>query len=502
MEAIKLSPQSGEPYLLLGVIACEHANHVRAIDLFDQATARLSTQTRALALAFKARSLTALSRRSDALAAAEAAAALNPTDAQTLDMLGVVFSRAGLHERAMPFYERATASEASAARFYNLGAALQFLGRFAEAQDAYRSCLAMAPHHARAWSSLSQISRATAEKNDIDALEAAFAARSGRSEDALNIGHALAKSYEDIGEPLTAMTWLERAKAGRSAERPYDADFDRDLFAASMRSAALPAAKGYSGAAPVFIVGMPRTGTTLVDRILSSHSQVTSAGELSDFSLIMKRAAGTPSPYVLDAETLDAGARLDQVALGEAYVRQVQETLGLRGRFVDKMPLNIFLAAHILRALPEARVICLRRHPADTVLANYRQLFSTQFSYYAYALRLEETARYYIRFDALVRTFEAALPPERFRVVSYESLVQDFEPTVRSLLDVCGLDFEASCLDFHTHTGPVATASAAQVRQPLYTSALGRWKRYRPQLDPAIRLLVNAGCMTDEGPHD
>lgn len=488
--------------MLLAVIAGDHANHAKAIELLDRAIALSPARARALAMALKARNLTALNRREDALEIADAAAALEPRDAQTLDMLGVVYSRAGLHERATPFYERAVAAQGAAGgtagQYYNLGAALQFLGRFEEAKAAYRKCIAKAPHHAQAWSSLTQISRATPESNDIPALEAAFAAQADKPDDALNLGHALAKSFEDIGDPASAMAWLERGKSKRRVAQPYRADFDRALFDAAMRSAALPPADGYRDAAPIFIVGMPRTGTTLVDRILSSHSEVASAGELSDFTLVMKRMAKTPSPYVLDAETLDVAAGLDAAEMGEAYVSRVRTTLQLTGRFVDKMPLNAFVAAHILRALPEARVICMRRHPADTVLANYRQLFSTQFSYYAYAFSLEDTARYFVQFDTMVRHFEATLPPDRFRVVSYEGLVTDFEPCVRALLDFCGLSFEQACLDFHENAGPVATASAAQVRQPLYTSALARWKRYRPALDPAIRLLVEAGCMTQE----
>lgn len=498
IEALRLSPGSGEAYLLLGVIAGDHSNHAKAIELLDKAAALAPPRVRPLALAYKARNLTTLNRRAEALEIADSAAALDPRDAQTLDMLGVVYTRAGLHARAAPFYERAAAVQGTPGQFYNLGAALQFLGRFDEAKAAYRKCIAKAPHHAQAWSSLTQISRATRESNDIPALEAAFRARIGHWEDALNLGHALAKSFEDIGDPASAMAWLERGKSKRRVAQPYREGFDRDLFEAAIRSAELPPADGYRGAAPIFIVGMPRTGTTLVDRILSSHTEVASAGELSDFSLVMKRMARTPSPFVLDAETLDVAAGLDAAALGEAYVEQVRATLSLTGRFVDKMPLNVFVAPHILRALPEARVICMRRHPADTVLANYRQLFSTQFSYYAYAFSLEDTARYFIQFDRMVRQFEASLPADRFRVVSYERLVTDFEPGVRSLLDFCGLSFEPACLDFHENAGPVATASAAQVRQPLYTSALARWKRYRPALDPAIRLLVEAGCMTQE----
>jgi tetratricopeptide (TPR) repeat protein len=495
MEALRLSPVSGEAFLMLGVIAGDHSNHAKAIELLDKAAA-LSPRIRPLALAYKARNLTTLNRRADALEIADAAAALDPRDAQTLDMLGVVYTRAGLHERAAPFYERAAAVQGTPGQYYNLGAALQFLGRFDEAKAAYRKCIAKAPHHAQAWSSLTQISKATRETNDIPALEAAFRTRTGNWEDALNLGHALAKSFEDIGDPASAMAWLERGKSKRRVAQPYRAGFDTELFDAAIRSAALPPAEGHRGGAPIFVVGMPRTGTTLVDRILSSHTDVASAGELSDFSLVMKRMAKTPSPFVLDAETLDVAAGLDAAAMGEAYLAQVRATLGLTGRFVDKMPLNVFVAPHILRALPEARVICMRRHPADTVLANYRQLFSTQFSYYAYAFSLEDTARYFIQFDRMVRAFEASLPADRFRVVSYEGLVTDFESGVRSLLDFCGLSFEPACLDFHENAGPVATASAAQVRQPLYTSALARWKRYRPALDPAIRLLVEAGCMT------
>ena len=276
------------------------------------------------------------------------------------------------------------------------------------------------------------------------------------------------------------MSWLGKAKAPKSSEQPYDPRFDDELFAAAGRSASLPQTRGHGGPAPIFIVGMPRTGTTLVDRILSSHSKVTSAGELTDFALAMKRMAGTKSAYVLDAETLDAAAGIDAARLGEAYVRSVKDTLAVEGRFIDKMPLNVFLSAHILRALPDARVICLRRHPADTVLSNYRQLFATSFSYYAYAYGLESTAHYYVRFDRLVRRFTEALPPDRFTELHYERLVDDLEPEVRRLLDFCGLEFEPACLNFHENAAPVATASAAQVRQPLYRSSLDRWKRYRP----------------------
>ncbi|MDP3736303.1 MAG: sulfotransferase [Hyphomonadaceae bacterium] len=491
LDVLKAAPATGEAFQLLAVIAADHANHARATDLLDKAIANGAGAARSLAL--KARSLIALNRRAEAISAAEDSAALAPKDAFTLDTLGVTFSRAGLHGRAPDFYRRAAAVGGTAGQYYNLGASLQFLGAFDDARAAYRACLARDPHHARAWSSLTQITRATTDSNDIPALTAAFEARQHDSDDTLNLGHALAKAHEDLGDPPAAMDWLAKAKASKRAAQPYDPDFDDRLFAAATRSAILPSSRGFTGAAPIFIVGMPRTGTTLIDRILSSHSQVTSAGELTDFALAMKRMTASSGPYVLDDATLDNAPLLDPTQLGEAYIASVHSTLGLAGRFTDKMPLNFFLAPHILRALPNARIICLRRNPADTVLANYRQLFATSFSYYAYANALESTADYFVKFDTLMKRFSEMLPKDRFCEVRYEEVVEDFEPQVRRLLDFCDLPFEPACLDFHENVAPVATASAAQVRQPLYRSALNRWKRYRPALDSALDILAAAG---------
>ena len=222
---------------------------------------------------------------------------------------------------------------------------------------------------------------------------------------------------------------------------------------------------------------------------------MTSAGELTDFALCLKRMTGTSSRLVLDPETLETAGEADAAALGKAYRESVKASLGLEGRFIDKMPLNIFYAPLILRAMPNARVICLRRHPADTVLSNYRQLFATGFSYYNYSYDLTHTAQYYAGFDRMVRAFAEALPADRFTQVHYEEVVEDIEGEARRLLDFCGLDFEPACIEFHRNAAPVATASSAQVRQPLYRTSLDRWKRYRPGIDPALEVLVAEGVL-------
>ncbi|MFN3911772.1 sulfotransferase [Hyphomonas sp.] len=495
LAALKDDPQNGDAFYLLGLLTSDHENFARAEDLFR--TAVRHRPGHAAAHAQHARCLLGLSRRSEAVEAARRAAGLGPADALTLDTIGVVLSRAGLHAEALPFYARATGADPGHADYhYNHAAALQFAGEMQAAREAYRRCAALDPGDTRGLPAVVQITKQTEAANETAPLEALFARHGGDPDAALRIGHALAKAAEDLGQPETALAWLARAKAGKRAMIAHDPAADTALFAAAARTAeTLRGQTSGAAGAPVFICGMPRTGTTLVDRILTSHSALTPAGELTDFALSLKRMTRTPSNLVLDPETLDAAAGADLTALGKAYMASVSGSLGLSGRFTDKMPLNILLAPVILAALPQARVICLRRHPADTVLSNYRQMFATSFSYYNYAYTLEDTAHYYAEFDRLVRHFEEALPPERFTVVQYERVVTGLDSEVRRLLDFCGLPFEAACLAFHENTAPVATASSAQVREPLYTSALARWKRYEAALKPALDILDAAGCL-------
>lgn len=491
---IRSDPGNAGAFYLLGLLTLEHANFVKAEELFAAAIARNAAH--AAAHAQRARCLIALSRRAEAVDAARRAGALSPVDAFTLDTIGVVLSRAGLHGEALAWYARATEAEPDNADYqYNHGAALQFAGEMAPAREAYRRC-AEGPGDTRGLAALVQITRQTAEANEVAGLERLFARHKDDPDAALRIGHALAKAFEDMQQPEAALLWLSRAKAGKRARISHDPKADAALFDTAMRTAETVRGRT-SGAkgAPVFICGMPRTGTTLIDRILSSHSALTSAGELTDFALCLKRMAKTPSNLVLDPETLDEAADVDLASLGIGYLDSVRASLGIESRFTDKMPLNILLAPVILAALPEARVICLRRHPADTVLSNYRQMFATSFSYYNYAYTLEDTARYYVEFDRMVRHFEDGLPPDRFAVVHYERVVADLETEARRLLDFCALPFEAQCLSFHENAAPVATASSAQVREPLYTTALGRWKRYETGLKPALDILEAAGCL-------
>ena len=483
-----------------GVAAAERGRIREGLQLIREAIAADPADPEAHAQ--HGRFLSRLHRDREAVAAVERALALAPTAALTLDTIGVVLSRAGLHERAVECFERAVTVEPTRASLYfNLAASLKFLGRFDEAEAAYESCLEREPRFWRAHSALSQLHRQTTGRNHVERLEALLAGGDLEADAELHLRHALAKELEDLGRHSDAFAQLVAGKARRRATLGYAFERDERLFDAVTRlfPAPLdPPAHGVATDAPIFVVGMPRSGTTLVERILSSHSQVASAGESQNFGVLLKRAVGTASPHVLDVETVERSLSVDLPALGRAYLEQTRPD-GARPRFVDKMPLNFLYLGHIARALPAARLVVVRRGPLDTCLGNFRQLFALGFSYYDYACDLLDTGRYYLAFDRLVAHWRAVLPG-RIHELHYERLVAEQRDETRRLLEHCGLDWEDGCLAFERNPGAVATASAVQVRERLHARSIGRWRHYERELQPLIRLLAEAGVAVGESP--
>ena len=494
IQVLTREPNCAEAFFLLGLIAAEHNNLAKAADVISRAIRLDATQ--AEYHAHLARCLVILNRHQEARAVAETALTLIPADALTLDTLGVVWSRLGEHTIAVELFRRAVARDGTRAEyFYNLGSSLQFSGLFQEAQAAYRRCLALDESFHRARSGLSQLTRKSTDDNDIPALEAQLE-RPGLGVDAeLHLCHALAKEHEDLGHFHQAFHYLVRGKRRKRATLEYSIADDQKLFETAREVCSAEVVTGSNGCPSkeaIFIVGMPRTGTTLVERVLSSHETVFAAGELTDFSLVLKRITATAGNTVLDPATLRAAADADACALGEAYLQSTRPRTGHTAHFIDKMPLNFFYAGLIHRALPNARIICLRRNPLDTCLSNFRQLFASRVPYYRYAYDLLDTGRYYALFDALT-THWRGLMPHHFRELHYEDLVADPERETRTLLEFCGLGWDPRCLRFFENPAPVATASSIQVRSPLYRSSVGRWKHYAEELAELIALLTALG---------
>lgn len=488
---LKVNGRDPEAVCALGLIALDHQNYAKALELLEKAASLAPSDP--MMRAQKARALTLIGRQSEARQEVEKAIDLqsrqNDLRAPVNDIIGVVLSRVGLHAQAVPFFRRVVQADPALANpHYNLAASLQFSGDFDGAETAYLNALDRDPDNYRAMSALAALRKQTNDSNRLDDLKQAFERLSDNADAALHIGHAIAKTLEDLGDYPNSLDWLKKAKAQKKAEVGHDVQWDLDLLRSAQRTFPSPTRdSGPSRAAPIFVTGLPRTGTTLVERILSSHPDVRSVGELNTFADLIKRAVKTPSRFVIDPPTFEAARETDLSGVGRDYMDFVQSLLDAMGasdqRSVDKMPLNILNAGLIHRALPEARIIVLRRGATDSCLSNYRQLFSTGHSYYNYSFDLIDTARYYRAFDALVEYWEQILPTDRFLQVAYEDIVFDQEAQTQRLLKFCGLSWDERCLRFHENDAPVSTASSVQVRQPLYSGSIGRWTRYGDRVE-------------------
>ncbi|TAA20383.1 tetratricopeptide repeat-containing sulfotransferase family protein [Pseudoxanthomonas winnipegensis] len=493
-------PEHAGLHFVIGVAALEQAAWKDAFRHLLMAS-RLNPERPDYAAQF-ARLLLECQQPDDALAQAERAMALQPSDPVTLNTLAVVFTRCAEHARAAGTFKAAVeqAPDEPSLRF-NLATALTATGDIAGAIAACEACIRLQPTYWRAHLTLAQLSRQTPERNHVERLQALLERHPDPSAQ-LHLHLALEKEFDDLGEPQRAMSHLIAGKAAWRPQLNRSGPSDASVFEAIEQASQVltSAGAGYRGAppTPIFIVGMPRSGTTLVERILSSHSQVHSAGELQHFPVAFKKAAGVPSPWILDPATLAAAHRIDWRALGRDYLQLAHSAAGSKACFVDKLPQNFLYLGWIAQALPDARIICLRRDPMDTCIANFRQLFAPT-PQYNYSFDLLDVGRYYIGFDRLMAHWNRLLP-DRILEIDYEDIVEQQAASTRKLLAFCGLDWDDACLSFERNAAPVATASAVQVRSPIYRSSLGRWKRYGESVEPLRQLLAQAGLVDSADP--
>lgn len=424
------------------------------------------------------------------------AAAADESDVGALQELAERYIQLGLFTEADGLYRRALAlAPDDAGLLYNAATAAIALGHMAEAEDWLNRVIALKPGDYDAYYNRATLRRWTEADNHIEAMEGLLKAGIPDHKGAVQLFYALAKEYEDLGDPANAFAHLTRGANLRASMMRYDVCHDvatmskiAEVFSGNSNHMPEPAtAEGY----PVFIVGMPRTGTTLVDRILCSHTKVASLGEIGDLASAIVRLAG---PAANRMELIEKSARLDFAALGDQY-RSSTTGRGLKAPvLVDKTPSNFLYLGLIARAMPEARIVHLRRHPLDTCFAVYKTLFRMG---YPYSYRLDQLADYYIAYDRLMAHWHKALPG-RILDVAYEDLVHDVEGQSRQLLAHCGLQWDDGVLEFHNNKSASATASAAQVRRPVYRSSVGRWREHEKGLAPLAERLRAAGIALDE----
>lgn len=401
------------------------------------------------------------------------------------DTLGNLYSQAKDQVSAQRCFERAVELDPGKAHYFlNLALARQANGDLEGAEKAFDSVIKLNADDHEACLHRSRLRKQTPQSNHVDFLESRITAGVDNWRGEVALRYALAKEYEDLGECRESFKHLNQGATVRRSHMRHDAQGDLDAINAIIDNFPTPFLEennaGYDSQEPIFIVGLPRTGTTLVERILGSHSDVYAAGELNDFAENLTRqvfALGGDQP-TNRGQFISAATRVDYAALGEAYVRSTRPHTGHTQRFVDKLPLNFLYCGLILKALPNARIIHLTRHPMDTCFAMYKTLFKQA---YPFSYDLRELAEYYLAYRKLMDHWNEAMPGSIYDV-SYEQLTSNFEHECRNMLAYCELAWEDACLEFHNSSAPSMTASLAQVREPVYTSSIGRWRNYRREL--------------------
>jgi tetratricopeptide (TPR) repeat protein len=490
-QALALQPAFAEACSNLGVALAALGNGEEAIAQCSRSVA-LAPDDSKLRVNF-ASALVKLKRHEEALQHFDAAIALSPDDAHAHHDHGVALEALNRSAEALASFERALAIAPDFADARNsLGQSLTTLGRLAAGRQAFARAAELAPrradfHRNLALATPTRVGDAHLAAmedllRDIDSLEA---------RQQLELHFALGKAYADLGDHARAFAHWRDGNALKRGLLAYPeaemlAWFERirAVFTSELMRARQGA--GDPSEVPIFIVGMPRSGTTLVEQVLASHPQVFGAGELHNFGRAITDLGGTQAaeayPDIVPAWT---PAQLGR--LGARYMDELRAMAPDAPRITDKLPANFQYVGLIHLALPRARIVHVGRDPVDTCVSCFSKLFAVDNLPFSYDLG--ELGRYYRAYATLMQHWRAVLPPGTMLELQYEDLVADFEPQARRLLAHCGLDWDPRCLAFHELDRPVRTASAAQVRQPLYAGSVARHQNYGGMLRPLMEAL-------------
>ena len=460
-------------WALLTETALQRGRTDAAIVCAERAT--LLASGNPIPLILQAKCLFVSGKARDALAAAEKAEAVVGTAPDALDALGGIFGLLGLHDRARQLFTRTVAARADVPQYlFNLAATERITGALSDAEAHCDAALALNPAYGLAHYLRSDLRIQTTERNHVAEMETVVADRKLSLPDQVLLHFALAKEYEDLelhehafghvqaGCALHHRT-LEPDRAGGIAE------IDR-IIASHTRSWIASAPPGCTAAAPVFVFGLPRTGTTLVERIVASHPAVRSVGETGAFAAELARA------------TAAGASGADPAGIGRNYLEAASLVRPPpNARFVDKTLENYLYCGLIHVTLPRAKIILVQRRPMDACWAMYKAHFAGKF---AFSYDQEELADYYLAYRRLSAHWKATLPAHALLEISYEDVVRDQEAESRKTIEFLGLSWDDEVLRFHESKAPSATASAVQVRRAIYASSIGKWRHHADALAP------------------
>lgn len=494
-EALRLQPDLVPGHFLVGLVALEGKDRRTAFQAFASVTKLAPRHAAAWAhLAKLYMSEGQVNRADKALAEARRSESDDP---MVHDLMGTVCSLMGEYAEAGEWYRRAVDRNPRHPPFLlNLANNLVYHGETDAAVALFEEIVLLQPNSPQAHWALAGARKAS-EETHIDEMQALLDGGRLHPRAAAFYHYAVGKECEDLGLWERAIDAFEAGAAERRRTVEYDEDAEVAMFdelaATYTREWLAAAGAGNDSPAPVFVLGQPRTGTTLIERIVSSHSQVHSAGELQQFGLALRRLSDHRDPKRFSAELFRKAAAIEPRRIGDLYLDTSRRMQGDTPRFVDKLPQNYLMLPLILAALPNAKIVHLTRDPRDACFASFKQLFADA---YLHSYEQREMARHHARYRRLMDTWRERFG-DRFLDVSYEQTVSDLEPAARRLIDFLELPWEDNVLEFHKQRSAVSTASAVQVREPVHTRSVGRWRRYRERLQPMLDELRAAGIDLD-----
>ncbi|HVN99649.1 MAG TPA: sulfotransferase [Steroidobacteraceae bacterium] len=438
--------------------------------------------------------LLSLGRLAEAAAAAQYLRTIEPDNPQSWIATAAAATRLLRPEEALAAYERAVQLQPQEVRLRtSIGHVHKTLGRRADCEAAYKEALALDPRHAEAYWSLADLKNYRFSDAEIAAMEQVLGDPRRQRDGDAQLCFALGKAYEQREQYPRAFGYYARGNELRRLDQPFDigafeqrAARIRRFFSAEFFAA--HAGCGDASAAPIFIVGLPRSGSTLIEQILASHSRVEGTMELPNILNLVRDLSGPGDARGAYPESVAALSRAQFAALGARYLEETAPLRSGKPRFIDKLPNNFSHVGFIHSILPNATVIDARREPMDCCFSLYKQHFAEG---QAFSYDLGDLGRYYRSYLATMAHWDAVLPGKVLQV-KYEQLVHAPEQQIRRILQHCNLPFEPACLAFHETRRAVRTASAEQVRQPIYRSAIGHWRHFERELEPLRAALGDA----------
>jgi tetratricopeptide (TPR) repeat protein len=490
--AIEINPRLSDAYINAAAVEIARLRHDDAMRWLNALLTFAPTNP--LALAAKVGVLNKLDLNDEALVVAHQAVMSAPESGDAYDALGKSLQALGRNDEALAAFEKAIGLKSTTPEqgYLSKGMLLMEINRTDEARAAYASALEVNPRSATAYFNSADLKTFKKDDPEIARMEKLLAPNEIQSfNDRMALHFTLAKAWLDTGDAERGFAALNEGNRLKRSTLSYDATNTRkwvDTIAKAFPAEFFKshAGSGVDSTMPLFIIGMPRSGTTLIEQILAAHPKVHGAGELSAMRRIvagLRTPDGQFMPYPEGVSSITAGM-IKQV--GELYVTQIKKISQSCEHIVDKMPANFVYAGLISLAMPQARIIHCRRDPVDTCLSCYTKLFTAEqnFSY-----DLKELGQFYNAYHEIMKHWRQMLPADRFIEVDYEAVVDDLETEARRLVQFCGLQWNDACLEFYRGNRTVRTASVNQVRQPIYKRSVGRWKKYAFYLKPLLQEL-------------